>query len=88
VQEALTNVRRHAGLVKRVEVSIVRVNGSLSVEVADDGRGAAARVGVTEAGFGLLGMRERVAAYNGDLIAGPRSGGGWRVLATFPVTAA
>jgi signal transduction histidine kinase len=88
VQEALTNVRRHAGPVKRVDVSIVRVNGSLSVEVADDGRGAAARVGVTEAGFGLLGMRERVVAYNGDLIAGPRSGGGWRVLATFPVTAA
>lgn len=85
VQEALTNVRRHAGVVKRVEVSIVRANDSLSIEVADDGRGAAANAGANHAGFGLLGMRERVAAYDGALIAGPRTGGGWRVLATFPV---
>ena len=87
VQEALTNVRRHAGLVKRVEVAIVGDNGSLSVEVLDDGRGAVAHFGATQVGFGLLGMRERVAAYNGELVAGPRSGGGWRVLATFPVAA-
>lgn len=87
VQEALTNIRRHAGAVKRVEVSIVRSNGSLSVEVADDGRGAAAHLSTGGGGFGLLGMRERVAAYDGDLLAGPRLGGGWRVRATFPVAA-
>lgn len=88
VQEALTNVRRHAGVVKRVDVSIVRTNGSLSVEVSDDGRGAAAHFVAGVSGFGLLGMRERVAAYDGALVAGPRSGGGWRVSATFPVGAA
>ncbi len=88
VQEALTNVRRHAGVVKRVDVSIVRTNGSLNVEVSDDGRGAAAHFVAGVSGFGLLGMRERVAAYDGALVAGPRSGGGWRVSATFPVGAA
>lgn len=88
VQEALTNVRRHAGPVHHVEVSLARLAHSLVVEVADDGRGAAASHahGDTDAdGFGLLGMRERVAAYDGDLVAGPRSGGGWRVRATFPL---
>lgn len=88
VQEALTNIRRHAGVVKRVDVSIVRANGTLNVEVADDGRGAAAHFTTGETGFGLLGMRERVAAYDGALFAGPRSGGGWRVMATFPIAAA
>jgi len=85
VQEALTNVRRHAGSVQHVDVSMVRANGSLTVEVADDGRGAAAEA--TVAGYGLIGMRERVAAYEGDLVAGPRPGGGWRVRATFPMAA-
>ena len=90
VQEALTNVRRHAGPVHHVEVSLVRSNGSLLVEVADDGRGAAAGTtrGLPNEGFGLLGMRERVAAYDGQLVAGPRPGGGWRVRATFPIVAA
>lgn len=84
VQEALTNVRRHAGPVRRVDVSVRRDDGALTVEVADDGRGASADA--TPAGFGLVGMKERVAAYKGELHAGPRSGGGWRVRATFPVT--
>jgi len=87
VQEALTNVRRHAGTVQHVDVSVVRTDGELTVEVCDDGRGAAAR-DATEPGFGLVGMRERVAAYDGELAAGPRPGGGWRVRATFPVGAA
>lgn len=88
VQEALTNIRRHAGIVKRVEVSIVRTDGALNVEIVDDGRGAAAHLGATEIGFGLLGMRERVAAFDGALFAGPRPGGGWRVSATFPMVPA
>jgi len=86
VQEALTNVRRHAGPVHQVEVSMVREGSSLTVEVTDDGRGAAATA--TDeggAGFGLVGMRERVAAFDGQLYAGPRPGGGWRVRAVFPV---
>ncbi|MEI7547198.1 MAG: ATP-binding protein, partial [Actinomycetota bacterium] len=84
VQEALTNVRRHAGPVQHVQVSVHRAGSELTVQVEDDGRGAAA---VQEAGFGLQGMRERVAALDGRLSAGPRSGGGWRVRAVFPVPA-
>lgn len=86
VQEALTNVRRHAGPVQEVSVSMVREGSSLTVEVADDGRGAAAVVSDHDGpGFGLVGMRERVAAFDGQLYAGPRTGGGWRVRAIFPV---
>ena len=88
VQEALTNVRRHAGPVQEVTVSMVRDGSSLTVEVADDGRGAAAAVADDDGpGFGLIGMRERVAAFDGQLYAGPRPGGGWRVRAVFPVGA-
>lgn len=86
VQEALTNVRRHAGVVHRVNVSVTRANGSLTVEVDDDGRGAATTPSANE-GFGIVGMRERVAAFDGRLSAGPRVGGGWRVRAVFPVPA-
>jgi signal transduction histidine kinase len=75
---------------------MVRENGTLLVEVADDGRGAAAAVASaadgtgagSDSGYGLIGMRERVAAYDGELYAGPRPGGGWRVRAVFPVGAA
>lgn len=85
VQEALTNVRRHAGPVQQVDVTVRREPSALVVEVADDGRGASV---ATQGGFGLAGMRERVAAYDGELVVGPRVGGGWRVRATFPVGAA
>ena len=84
VQEALTNVRRHAGTVHKVDVSVVRDNGSLTIEVDDDGRGAAAEVSSGE-GFGIVGMRERVATVGGKLTTGPRVGGGWRVRAVFPI---
>ncbi len=86
VQEALTNVRRHAGPVHLVDVSVVRHDSTLVVEVNDDGRGAS--VPSIAGGFGLVGMRERVAAFDGELSAGPRSGGGWRVRATFPLVSA
>jgi signal transduction histidine kinase len=86
VQEALTNVRRHAGSVHVVDVSVVRHERALVVEVNDDGRGAS--VAQSGGGFGLQGMRERVAAFDGELAAGPRSGGGWRVRATFPLVSA
>lgn len=86
VQEALTNVRRHAGRVDRVDVN-VRVEGRdgaprLVVEVLDDGRGASVLAGAP--GFGLIGMRERTLMLAGELTAGPRTGGGWQVRATFP----
>jgi signal transduction histidine kinase len=85
VQESLTNVRRHAGVVQHVEVSVAMVDDELVVEVNDDGRGAGASP-ASGPGFGILGMRERVAAYDGRLVAGPRAGGGWHVKAVFPVS--
>jgi signal transduction histidine kinase len=93
VQEALTNVRRHAGPVRSVSVCVARRDGTLEVEVTDDGRGASTLVakhgpGGHDGGHGLVGMRERVVAAGGRLTAGPRQGGGWRVHALFPLTAA
>jgi signal transduction histidine kinase len=69
-----------------VDVSVARSAEQLVVEVVDDGRGASTMPSTN--GFGIVGMRERVAAFDGDLLVGPRSGGGWRVRATFPVRAA
>jgi len=83
VQEALTNVRRHAGPVSDVSVVVRVTDGRLHVEVDDDGRGGAADP--SPAGFGLLGMRERVAALGGTVSAGPRPGGGWTVRASVPM---
>lgn len=97
VQEALTNVIKHAGSPTRVEVRIGHRPGSLSVEVVDDGRGAATLAAVTSGaagagappedgsgGHGLLGMRERVELWGGDLTVGPVAGGGFRVSALLP----
>ncbi|MEU2436512.1 sensor histidine kinase [Streptomyces rubradiris] len=84
VQEALTNVRKHAGPAARAEVSVVRVGTRLEVTVLDDGAGGP---GAPEdgGGHGLLGMRERVTALGGTLTTGPRHGGGFRVHAILPV---
>ncbi|MEU2332409.1 histidine kinase [Streptomyces sp. NPDC006654] len=86
VQEALTNVRKHAGPDAKAEVSVVRVGPAIEVTVLDDGSGdkAAAEAG---GGHGLLGMRERVTAVGGTLTTGPRYGGGFRVHAILPVKA-
>jgi signal transduction histidine kinase len=83
VQEALTNVLRHAGA-SAVHVRVVREDGAVGVEVCDDGAGAgtAATAG---AGQGLRGMRERAAAIGGTVESGPAPGGGWRVAARLPV---
>ncbi|MFJ8945179.1 sensor histidine kinase [Streptomyces sp. NPDC102395] len=82
VQEALTNVVRHAGA-GRCRVTIDYGDEELTVEIADDGRG------LTEDdpghGFGLVGMRERVALLHGRLTAGPRPEGGYRVAARLPL---
>ena len=82
VQEGLTNVLKHAGADAHGEVVVERVPGGLRVTVADDGSGGSAGDG---AGSGLAGMRERVAATGGHLIAGPRSVGGYAVTATLPL---
>jgi signal transduction histidine kinase len=84
VQEALTNVLKHAGPNVRVDVAIAYEPGTVRVEVLDDGRGAAVHA---DGGHGLLGMRERVSVFGGDLVAGPKPGGGFRVSATLPYTA-
>ncbi|MEV2248837.1 histidine kinase [Streptomyces sp. NPDC049970] len=87
IQEALTNVRKHAGTGTKAEVSVVRVGETAEVTVLDDGRGADARTGPADGGgHGLIGMRERVTALGGTLTAGPRYGGGFRVHAILPVT--
>jgi signal transduction histidine kinase len=85
VQEALTNVIKHAGK-PRTSVTVGYRDGDLRVEVADAGASAASP-GSTDpgAGRGLLGLRERAALYGGDLEAGPRPGGGWLVRGRIPV---
>ena len=82
VQEALTNVTRHAGRPVAATVRLGYAPDQLTVEVTDDGPGAEDTSGT---GSGLLGMAERAAALGGHLDAGPRPGGGFRVAARLPV---
>ena len=90
VQEALTNVIKHAGAPTRVDVVVDQQPGSLTIEVVDDGRGAAAVPsgdgvpGAEVSGHGLAGMRERVDVWGGELCFGPVPGGGYRVRAELP----
>lgn len=84
VQEALTNVQKHAGPEAEAEVSVVRVGPHVEVTVLDDGSGAPGAP-ADGGGHGLLGMRERVTALGGTLTTGPRYGGGFRVHAILPV---
>ena len=92
VQEALTNVIKHAGKPTRVDVTIRHLPGTLAVEIVDDGRGLAAgadRTGTAHGsadgtGHGLLGMRERVELWGGELSVGAAPGGGYRVQAILP----
>jgi len=88
VQEALTNVLKHAGPA-RAEVTVGCADSAVTIEVTDDGPGNPASPAVTGAGEvgggqGLAGMRERVAVFGGDLRAGPRPGGGFTVCARLP----
>ncbi|MGI5159722.1 sensor histidine kinase [Microbispora sp. CA-102843] len=81
VQEAVTNVVRHAGTTS-CRVSIDYRDDEVRIEVLDDGRG-----GDTGGGYGLIGMRERVGVLHGTFAAGPRPEGGFRVEARLPVPA-
>lgn len=85
-QEALTNVRKHAGTSATATVRLVFEPQQLVVEVADDGDGAASSLAGSGGGYGLVGVRERVEVYGGTLSAGPRRGGGFLVRATLPIT--
>jgi signal transduction histidine kinase len=82
VQEALTNVLRHARA-SVARVSVTREDGAVRVEVLDDGVGSGGG-GSGGSGNGLRGMRERAAALGGTLESGPADQRGWRVLARLP----
>jgi signal transduction histidine kinase len=95
VQEALTNVLKHAGSA-RTRVAVGCADGAVTIEVTDDGAGeapgaasgaasGAAHAGGNEGGHGLAGMRERAAVFGGELQAGPRPGGGFTVRARLPL---
>ena len=85
VQEALTNVRKYAGLNVNVEVREEWNSGTLSFTISDDGRGASAAMDGHKAGYGLLGMNERIEAVGGMVEAGPRLNGGFAVHAEVPI---
>ncbi len=88
VQEALTNVLRHAGA-SAARVRVRREGAAVRIEVSDDGLGASDDVSGASAtgdgsGHGLRGMRERATALGGTLESGPAPDGGWRVQACLP----
>jgi signal transduction histidine kinase len=83
VQEALTNVLKHAGPA-RAEVTIGCEQDAVAIEVTDNGTGQHGN-GSPGGGHGLAGMRERAAAFGGELAAGPRPGGGFAVRARLPL---
>ena len=85
VQEGLTNVRKHAGPKASATVRIDYEDEQVVLEVVDDGRGAVSGIGRSGGGNGLIGMRERVEAYGGQLTTGPRAGGGYAVRAFLPL---
>jgi len=99
VQEALTNVRKHAGPGAAAEVTLRYGQDDLLVRVADDGRSTAGlpRYGAgatgdhgdlaSPDGHGLAGMRERAAMFGGELEAAPGNGGGFTVRARLPLPA-
>jgi signal transduction histidine kinase len=88
VQEAITNVSRHAGRAC-ARVHLHYSPDAFSVRVDDDGTGTGTGTGSRPAGpgLGLIGMRERVTALGGRLHAGPRDGGGFQVYAELPARA-
>ena len=82
VQEALTNALKHAGPAS-ARVTIRYGDNDLDIEIADDGQGAIEKA--PAGGHGLVGMRERVALFGGDLATGRRLGGGYAVRARLPL---
>jgi signal transduction histidine kinase len=86
VQEALTNVLKHAGEVPTT-VRLDYGDSALVVDVSNSARTSPAAVSAIPAGngSGLIGLRERISLYGGELDAGPRPGGGWRIRARFPL---
>jgi signal transduction histidine kinase len=88
VQEALTNVSRHAGH-SVASVHLRYTPEALSIQVDNDGNGTVTQAGARPSGpgLGLVGMRERVSALGGQLRAGPQDDGGFQVRAELPARA-
>jgi signal transduction histidine kinase len=84
IQEALTNVLKHAGDGAEATVRLTVNDASVELEVTDDGRGSAGTV-AGGSRRGLIGMRERVELFGGRFAAGPLSRGGFRVFARLPL---
>ena len=84
IQESLTNVARHVGRA-RVAVRVTYGDADVRVEIDDDGNAPSGGDSVIGTGSGITGMRERAAALGGELSAGFRQGGGFRVSARLPV---
>ncbi|MBP5865093.1 MULTISPECIES: sensor histidine kinase [Streptomyces] len=85
VQEALTNVRRHAADATEVTVALAHADDTLRVTVRDNGRaGAPMPYAARGGGFGIVGLTERVTALGGTLHTGPRKDHGWEVIALLP----
>ena len=82
VQEALTNVLKHAGTGASSEVRIEEIEGHIEIEVTNTGSGATTLPG---SGQGIMGMQERAVSLGGTFAAGPRPDGGFRVHATLPI---
>ncbi|WP_257230905.1 sensor histidine kinase [Streptomyces sp. UH6] len=85
VQEAITNVVRHAGATA-CRVTVDQQEDELFIEITDEGKGLSGLPGA--AGYGLTGMRERAALLHGEFTAGPRAEGGFRVAARLPLPVA
>ena len=83
MQEALTNVTRHAGPATAI-VRVAYAERDLAIQVDDDGSGPPPDP-QAGSGKGIIGMHERAAALGGELQAGPRPGGGFRVRARLPL---
>ncbi|MFE0376331.1 sensor histidine kinase [Streptomyces inhibens] len=89
-QEALTNTRKYAGAA-RASVQLTYHQEQVTIEVRDDGGGTPPQEGtpaVGSGGYGLIGMRERVALHGGTLTVGPQADGGFAVAADLPLTTA
>lgn len=85
-QEALTNVRKHAGAGAAVDIRLRYLPEAVEVEIADDGAGRRRRAWRPNGkGLGLIGMQERVSAHGGTLHTGPRRTGGFLVRAQLPL---
>ncbi|PZS34084.1 MAG: two-component sensor histidine kinase, partial [Pseudonocardiales bacterium] len=84
VQEALTNTLKHARNARTVHVELHYEPDQLRIDISDDGHPDATTDTGHAPGHGLPGMRERAAAYQGSVDAGPHPDGGWRVHARLP----